>query len=302
MIPLASSEGVTVHCPRGGRYAFFNSPYPAHRLSTGVDVYPGVGFGDVAGSPVHGEVVLIRRVKAPRGRGFEDHGCDVVTVLRSLENPGRVIKILHVAPVVGCGDVVEPGQELGTLIRSGYFGFSTAPHIHIEVRSPSDPLRVRGGFRLRRIPEIGRPEPLGELRGVVTRCTPEYSAAKLEGVSALGVPCTVGGAPGLLDGGIPYYGWLGVHLGSETPRGAVVELCGCPIAEVKSLIGNACIAECTDFSFKLNGAPIGLSMYLYADAEPEVLLIPRTPGSLDLRTSSEITIELEWPMGQSHGS
>jgi hypothetical protein len=293
MIPVASSEGVTVYCPGGGRYAFFNSPYPAHRLSTGVDIYPGVGFGDVAVSPVYGEVVQIRRVKAPRGRNFEDHGCDVVTMLRSVENPGRVIKILHVEPAVGCSDVVEPGQGLGALIRSGYFGFSTAPHIHVEVRPPSDPLRVRGGFRLRRILEIGRPEPLDELRGVVVRCTPNYSVVKLEGVSAYGVPCTVGGVPGLLDGGVPYYGWLGVHLGSEKPKDEIVELCGRPIAKVKSLRGNTCIAECTDFSFKLHGVPIGLSLYLYIRAEPEVLLIPRRPGSLELKTSSEITIDLE---------
>ena len=293
IIPVASSEEVTIYCPEGGRYAFFNSPYPAHRLYTGIDIYPGVGFGDVAGSPVHGEVVQIRKLKAPRGRNFEDHGYDVVTVLRSSENSERVIKVLHVEPVVECGDVVEPGQDLGVLIRSGYYGFSTTPHFHVEVRSPCDPLRVRGGFRLGRLLEIGRPEPLDELRGVVTRCTPEYSVAKLEGVSIHGVPCTVGGVPGLLDGGIPYYGWMGVHLGSEPPRGDLVELCGKPIAEVRSLRGNSCIAECTDFSFRLDGVPIGLSLYLYPRAEPEVLLIPMRPGGMELETSTEVTIEIE---------
>ncbi len=293
MIPVASSEDVTVYCPEFGRYAFYNSPYPAHRLSIGVDVYPGVGFGDVAGSPVGGEVIQIRKVKAPRGRTFKDHGYDVVTVIRSSENPGRVVKTLHIEPVVECGDVLEPGQDLGVLIRSGYYGFSTAPHIHVEVRPPSDPLRVRGGSRLRRLLDVGSPEPLDELRGVVTRSRREYAVVKLEGVPAHGVPCTVGGAPGLLDGGIPYYGWLGVHMGSVAPRGDLVELCGKPIADVRSLRGNACIAECTDFSFRLDGVPIGLSLYLYPRAEPEVLLIPMRPGGLELETSTEITIEIK---------
>ena len=292
-IPVASSEGVTVHCPELGRYAFYNSPYPAHLLSTGVDVYPGVGFGEVAGSPVGGEVVQIRKVKAPRGRTFKDHGYDVVTVIRSSENPERVIKVLHIEPVVECGYVLEPGQDLGALIRSGYYGYSTAPHIHVEVRPPSDPLRVRGGSRLRRLIDMGSPEPLEELRGVVARSKPEYAVVKLEGALTHGVPCTVGGAPGFLDGGIPYYGWLGVHMGSVAPRGDLVELCGKPIAEVRSRMGDVCIAACTDFSFRVDGVPIGLSLYLYPKAEPEVLMIPLRHGGLELETSSEVTIEVE---------
>lgn len=293
MIPVASSEDVTVYCPESGRYAFYNSPYPAHRLSTGVDIYPVVGFGEVAGSPVSGEVIQIRKVEAPRGRNFEDQGYDVVTVFKSLENPRVVIKTLHLEPVVECGDVLEVGQAMGVLIRSGYYGFSTAPHIHVEVRPPSDPLRVRGGFRMRRLLDVGSPEPLDELKGVVTGSTLGYTVAKLEGVPAHGVPCTVGGAPGLLDGGIPYYGWLGVHTGSVAPRGDIVELCGKPVAEVKSLRGRSCIAECTDFSFRLDGVPIGLSLYLYPREEPEVLLIPMRLGGLELETSSEVTIEVE---------
>ena len=52
-------DGVTIHCPSEGRYAFYNSPYPAHRLSTGIDIYSGAGFGEAVGSPVSGRVILV---------------------------------------------------------------------------------------------------------------------------------------------------------------------------------------------------------------------------------------------------
>jgi hypothetical protein len=49
------------------------------------------------------------------------------------------------------GDVVEVGKPLGILLRSGFFDFWTDPHIHVEVRSPSDPIRAMGGFMLERL-------------------------------------------------------------------------------------------------------------------------------------------------------
>ena len=56
------------------------------------------------------------------------------------------MKLLHVDTTVEEGDDVDVGQGLGPLIRSGYFGYHTPPHVHIEVRPPGDPLRVRGGY------------------------------------------------------------------------------------------------------------------------------------------------------------
>jgi hypothetical protein len=106
--------------------------------------------------------------------------------------------------VVETGDTLEPGMELGRLLRSGYYGFGTSPHIHVEIRDPDDPLRARGGHKVTRLMEIGDVEPLEELRGVVTRSLPEFSIVRMGGTSANGLPADVGGVTGLLDGGVPY--------------------------------------------------------------------------------------------------
>lgn len=292
MTPVATVDDVTIHCPSEGRYAFYNSPYPAHRLSTGIDLYPQAEFGGSAPSPVEGEVILIRKVRAPRGRLFRDHGHDVVTLLRSRENLGRVVKVLHVEPTVEVGEELEPGSELGTLIRSGYYGFGTPPHLHLEVRMPSDPLRARGGCHLRRILDVVNLKLLDELRGEVIESGPYRSYVRIHGASRHGLVADVGGVPGVLDGGIPNYGWVGAHFGSERPDGRLIRLCGKPVAEIEALHERTCTAVCTDFTISLDGNPVGLFMYLYPEAEPRVILVPRTPGALMLRESDEIELRI----------
>ncbi len=293
MKPVARTEGVTVYCPVDGMYSFYNSPYPGHRLSTGLDIYPNAGFGDVAPSPAWGEVEQIRKIRSPRGRGFEDPGYDVVTVLRSLENPRRAIKLLHVEPVIVVGDEVGPGQALGTLLRSGYFGFGTSPHVHAEIRDPSDPLRARGGFPLVRLLDVGDVDPPKLLLGVVTSCSAEFSTIRLEGVSEHGLPAEVGGVPGLLDGGIPYYGWLGAHIGEEAPEGRAVKLLGKTIANVTDIFKKVCLANCVEFTVEADDTDIlGLSLRLSPRREAEVKLIPFRIGGLRLEEDSEVSISI----------
>ena len=293
MAPVASSEGVTISCPVDGMFSFYNSPYPAHRQSSGVDVYPEAGFGGMAPSPVSGEVTLIRRVRSPRGRGYEASEYDVVMLLRSRESPGKVVKLLHIDPTISVGDEVRAGEELGRLLRSGYYGFATSPHVHVEVREPSDPLRARGGHRMERLIDVGRVEPLEELRGVVTLCSPELSIVRLD-TPTYGLPADVDGVSGVLDGGIPYYGWMGVHYDSGRPEGGAVELVGHPIATTKAIHDRVCLADCTDFSVKVEGKPIlGLSLRLSPRKGVEVKLVPRKVGSLVLDEGSEVTVVIE---------
>ncbi len=294
MMPVAAAMEVTVHCPIDGRYSFYNSPYPSHRLSSGVDVYPDREYGEVAPSPVHGRVIQVRKVRAPRGRGFEAHPYDVVTVLESLENPGAVIKLLHVEPVIEDGEVIEPGQGLGRLLRSGYYGSGTSPHIHTEVRPPDDPLRARGGYTVQRLRGIEGAEPVEELVGVVTRSETGFTLVNLEGVSAPGLPADVGGVPGILDGGVPYYGWMGAHIDSHKPRGEVVRLCGTPIGVIKSHGRGVALADCLNFRVTVGEEPIlGLSLRLAPRASSEIKLIPQRPGSLQLEVGAEVSIGVE---------
>ena len=291
-IPVARVDGVTIHCPSEGRYAFYNSPYPAHRLSTGIDIYSGAGFGDAAGSPVSGRITLVRRVKAPRGRRFRDHGHDTAILIESLENPERVIKILHVEPSVEEGEVLETGQTLGTLIRSGYFGYSTAPHIHLEVRSPEDPLRARGGLRFERLQEIGNVPELCSLEGFVHQCEAEYTEIEISGASRGGLQCEAGGTPGVLDGGIPYYGWLGVHTDAMPQGEGSVSLCGIEIADISGTGPQGCLATCRDFSLTVGNERVGLSTSLYPKGEPRFFLIPLEHGGLSLEPGDKISIEI----------
>jgi len=293
MVPIAASGSVTVFSPMNGRFSFFNSPYPMHFSLTGVDIYPERGFGEMAPAPVEGRVVKIRKLRAPGGRGFRDDGFDCVILLESLEDLGRVVKILHVDPVVDCGEVVEPGQPLGRLLRSGYFNFWTDPHTHLEVRRLSDPFRARGGFTLRRLLSVDEPGPVEELRGTVTRSTPEYTLIALREKVRIGLPADVGGRTGLLDGGIPHYGRFGVHMRGPVPRNSLVRLCGEPIGMIKTATGNMGLAECTSFGIEVDGVEVGLSLYLSPASEPKLKLIPPKRGMLMLEESEEVSLAIK---------
>lgn len=290
MEPVAISEGVSIYCPRDGRFSFFNSPYPAHHMYTGIDVYPKRVFGEPAPSPVSGRIVEVRRVKCPEGKDFEGSNFDYAILLKSLENPERLIKVLHVSPTVEPGEIVEPGQELGWLLRSGYFNFWTDPHLHVEVRKPSDPLRARGGFKLESLLEVDNTEPIQELRGVVIETKPEYSLVALKDRLKHGIPADVGGSVGLLDAGIPHYGWAGAHLSSRPSMGATVKLCGKPIATIRTLHSNMCLAECGGFSLRAGGVCVGLSLYLFPFLKPVVKLVPSKPGELMVEESRELSL------------
>ena len=173
MIPVAEAEGVQLHCPERGRYAFFNSPYPSHKLNSGVDLYPGERFGGEAFSPVDGEVVLLREVKAPGGHGFEAADHESVIVIRNRDNPETVTKLLHADPLVEVGDNVRVGDVIATTLRSGYYGYGTSPHFHAEIRRPDDPIRARGGFNLNRIGNTVC-DPSEEIAGEVVHVQSEF--------------------------------------------------------------------------------------------------------------------------------
>ena len=290
---IASSGGVNIYCPEEGRYSFFNSPYPMHRLCAGVDVYPGGTFGDAAPSPVHGKVIKVRMVKCPQGKGFRSSDRDYVILLQSLENAERWIKILHVEPFVKVGDNVEPGAELGNLIRSGFFDFWTDAHIHVEGRKPSDPIRARGGFKIERLIEVDISETNPkDLTGMVIESKPEYSLVTLDEKLEQGVGVDLDGKVGILDAGIPHYGWIGVHTNSSHPVGRAVRLCGKEIGTVTHTYSDMCVAKCCDPVFTLKGKQIRLSLYLYVNSAPLVKIIPPQPGSLNLERSERVTVSI----------
>jgi len=275
-----------------GKFSFFNSPFPAHQLFTGIDIYPNCEFGDFAPSPIKGRVVNIRRVKCSEKSSLQVSSFDYVTLLQSLDNPERLVKVLHLAPSINCGEAVEVGQDLGRLLRSGFFNFWTDPHLHIEVRHPSDPLRARGGFRLQLMMNIDYTTPLKDLCGTVTMVKPEYTLISLERSSIQGVTVDVGGKTGILDGGLPHYGWVGVHMMEEPSNGDAVNLCGKPIASIRAVSGNMLLAKCRDVRIQVNGVEVGLSLYLFP-ATNQIKLIPRKLGSLKLEKFEEVSLDIQ---------
>jgi len=274
-------------------YSFFNSPYPMHRAQTGVDVYPDRWFGESAPSPVEGEVLEVRRVRAPPGRGFVDAGYDVATLVKPSSNPSVVLKLLHVDTHHEAGDRLRVGEELGALLRSGYYGWNTSPHIHVEVRSPGDPLRARGGFELRRVRPV-RAEPITGIAGSVVVSRPEFTILRLCGFSH-GLVGEVDGVPGLLDGGIPYYGWMGVHM--NEPRVGVIRLLGVKVGEASSVHTGSCTGHCGGFGFTLSEVPLlGLSLYLTLGAGV-VKAIPRKIGVLNFDEGDWVEVSLNPSQG-----
>lgn len=287
---VASSEGVDIYCPKDGKFSFFNSPYPAHLSYTGIDVYPKRAFGDIAPSPVGGEVTQVRQVKCPQGKDFEGSSYDYVILVSSSKNSERWVKILHVEPLVEVGDIVEPGEDLGMLLRSGFFNFWTDPHLHVEVREPSDPIRARGGFKFERLMEPDALKTVRALGGTVIESKPEYSLIALNEKFKHGIPVGLDGRVGLLDAGVPHYRWFGVHMDTRPSFGGAVRLCGRKIGAMKSTHSNMCVAESCNPGFMLNGMLVGLSFYLYPSSAPLVKVIPHRPGSLALEKSEQISV------------
>jgi len=290
MKSVASSQGISIYCPRNGRFSFFNSPYPAHRLYTGIDIYPDGNFGGTAPSPIMGKVTKIKRVKCPEGKMFKSSSYDYVILFRSLENPERWVKILHVKPLVKVGEVLEPGDDLGFLLRSGFFDFWTDPHLHVEVRKPSDPLRARGGFKIERSMKINTEKPLRKLSGTVVESKPEYSLVALKDTPKQGVTVKLKNQTGLLDAGVPHYGWIGIHTSANPPSSGIVKLCNRKIGIIRSAYSNMCIAKPCSPVFTLNGKPVRLSIYVYPSSVPLVKIIPPRPGELALKKLEEITV------------
>ncbi|MEE8326406.1 MAG: hypothetical protein V3R58_05140, partial [candidate division NC10 bacterium] len=147
-------------------------------------------------------------------------------------------------------------------------------------------------LRFERLQEIGNVPELGRLEGLVHRCSAEYAKIEISGTSKWGLQCKAGGTPGVLDGGIPYYGWLGVHT-VATPHGkGSVKLCGIEIADISETGPNSCMATCRDLLLTVGKERVGLSTCLYPKGDPRFFLIPLSQGGLNLEPGARFSIEI----------
>ncbi len=210
------------------RFSLYNSPYPAHDRGCAIDLYPA---GDRGLSPVAGEVLETRTVRAPPKPYAADEEflilVDVDVDRTGLRigwpaDEGAVARILHVRPHVSPGDVVDVGDSLGPMIRSGFFAPWVGSHVHVGFRRPEqNHLRAGGSVPLEAAVDV---DPLGwDGVGTVTGTGTTYAVLdapthpapgeRFAGIAGLvgRRPDRAGGAPGgsgtaaALDGGLTHY-------------------------------------------------------------------------------------------------
>jgi len=193
---IAEVKGLYFDIPDNIWYSFFDSPYPAHKLGTAVDVY----YCEKAFFPFEeGVVEEIKRVRTPQ---YVPSEFDYLIVVKVDE---FCLKTLHVKPTVGIGEKIYFGDEIGRLIVSGFFYPWSDKHAHFELRDCRDRYRARGGFLIKPLILKLIPSIKGDEFEVVERkdfyCW--LKSTKVGGENL--TPLVYRDAP--VEGGLPHYGY-----------------------------------------------------------------------------------------------
>ena len=181
-------QGVRIHV--SDKFSFFNSPYVSHKTGCAIDVYSSL-------SPVQGVVKKIIKLRH-----------DYLTLIECSENKDIYAKLLHIKPTIKVNELVQVGDELGILVWSNYFQSWTDPHIHLELRSPDDAIRAKGGYKLVEIEstkiEFSRTEIKVKLKSfdnyIIATLPSEY-CSKSNGFYGIKY------RDGIICGGLPHYGY-----------------------------------------------------------------------------------------------
>jgi len=194
------------------RFSLYNSPFAAHDEGCALDLYPA---GQRAPSPVAGEVLDTKAVRAPPKPYAAEE--DYLILVDAGEH---VARLLHVKPSVEPGDRVAVGDDLGELVRAGFFAPWVPNHVHLGFREPdANHYRAAGSLPV----EVGVDvEPLA-WDGTGTVAETGETWARLDspvhpapGERFVGLAGSDGASPGVLDGGFPHYDWGGLLGGADT--------------------------------------------------------------------------------------
>ena len=102
----------------------------------------------------------------------------------------------------------------------------------------------------------------------------------------------VGGVPGILDGGMPIYGWFGAH--AENPiKNRPVKLLGKTIGNITNVLPRTCVAECTSFKMRLGTIPVDAFFMLLPSGENVIAVTSRRRSELTLDTNAEVSLTVE---------
>ncbi|QPV61810.1 hypothetical protein I7X12_13750 [Halosimplex litoreum] len=294
------------------RVTLYNSPFAAHERGCAVDLYPGDERGDAlqpnpedgpridAPSPVAGEVVETRTVRAP-SRPYaadEDH-------LILVDTGERVARLLHVEPAVSAGERVAVGDSLGRLVRAGFFAPWVANHVHLGFREHgANHHRATGSLPLELDPELAVEALPWDGTGTVVAAGDTYAVldspvhpAPGERFAGLAATDVDGELLGILDGGLPHYDCGGLlrrrdatgevdgRDGAGTDDPADVFLCG-------ERVGRAEGRDVTwaDLTVLANGEPVrGIALALGRDHAGAKFV----GEGIDLPVGAEVTVEIE---------
>src|SRR6056297_644201 len=204
------------------RFSLYNSPFDAHDRGCAIDLYPPAD-DPVAPSPVAGEVVDTRTVRAPPKPYAAEYDHLIV-----VDTGDRIARILHVDPGVEPGEQIAVGDPLGELVRAGFFAPWVPNHIHLGFRpADANPYRAAGSLRVE--PAVGV-EPLAwDGTGRVVERGETFVVLDEPAHPAPGerfVRMATGGIDGddrplgVLDGGFPHYeggGLLSADAGAGHP-------------------------------------------------------------------------------------
>ena len=273
------------------RFTLYNSPYPAHEEGRAVDLYPATG----APSPVAGEIVETRTVAAPSRPYAVDHDHLIV-----VDTGEYLVRILHVEPGVEPGEQVAVGDDLGELIRSGYFAPWVDNHLHVGFRPPnSDPVRASGSLRIDLDAEVepltwdgtGRVVETGDTYALLDAPTHPAPGDRFAGIAA-----SFGDEEGnlaVLDGGLPHYDGGGLLAGT-VDGGSAIEG---PVLLTGAEVGHAQGRDVTwdEITVLANDRPItGLSLFCARDAEfgaklicPDETFEAGTRVTVEIRTDGQ---------------
>lgn len=254
-------------------WSLYNSPYTAHDSGCAIDLYPS---GARAPSPVAGRVVETRTVQAPPKPYAAEH--DHLIVIDTAEGPDGpayrtasgdqpIARLLHVDPAVEAGDEVGVGDDLGSLVRAGFFAPWVDNHIHLGFRPPDvNPRRASGSLPLSvGITVSGR---AWDGTGTVVETGDTYALLDEPSLAGDGVFGVAADSGGVLDGGLPHYDGGGI-LGADEQDAGPVELLGTTVGHRSGRT-----VEWADLTVTVDGEPItGLSLFSTRVDRPGVKLI-----------------------------
>jgi hypothetical protein len=233
------------------RFSLYNSPFPAHDRGFAIDLYP---HGGRAPSPVAGTVRDTKTVRAPPKPYAAEHDHLIV-----VDTGDRLARILHVDPAVEPGDEIERGDDLGALVRAGFFAPWVPNHVHLGFREHgADPYRASGSLPIDVTVAVeGLP---WDGTGTVVEAGDTWARLDAPAHPAPGERFVgLASGDGVLDGGLPHYDGGGLLFGGD---GANAEVTGVLVGAVDGR--DVTWRDCRVLA---NGEPVtGLALFCGKDA------------------------------------